>query len=88
MMYKHVISFVTDIDECSQGTTECNQDCINMNGSYNCSCYDGYEPHLDNTTLCVGMQFNIVFSDRIIRLQNECYNFYNTTLAGGGTPVW
>jgi len=54
------MSTVTDIDECSGGTIECNQGCININGSYDCSCYNGYELHLDNGSLCVGMWFNIV----------------------------
>jgi len=57
--YWCINSYITDIDECSLGTAECNQGCVNINGSYNCSCYDGYEIHIDNGTLCVGMHLNI-----------------------------
>uniref|UniRef100_A0A1X7T8K6 EGF-like calcium-binding domain-containing protein n=1 Tax=Amphimedon queenslandica TaxID=400682 RepID=A0A1X7T8K6_AMPQE len=31
-----------DIDECVTGTHSCQQRCINTEGSYNCSCYDGF----------------------------------------------
>ena len=32
----------TDIDECTQGKAECQHICNNTNGSYFCSCKDGY----------------------------------------------
>ena len=44
----------TDIDECSLGTTSCNQVCYNTEGSFICTCYDGYQLHHDDTTMCVG----------------------------------
>ena len=34
--------FGTDIDECSTNSHGCSQVCINTDGSYNCSCHDGY----------------------------------------------
>ena len=39
-----------DIDECSEGTSGCNQICSNTLGSYTCSCQDGYELDIDNHT--------------------------------------
>ena len=39
-----------DIDECSEGTSGCDQLCSNTLGSYTCSCYSGYELDIDNHT--------------------------------------
>ncbi|XP_078575292.1 uncharacterized protein LOC144861342 isoform X2 [Branchiostoma floridae x Branchiostoma japonicum] len=33
---------LTDIDECSLGTDDCDQICENVVGSFSCSCWDGY----------------------------------------------
>ena len=47
--------FSTDIDECSSADlNECDGTCININGSYICSCPSGYYVDLDGHT-CVGM---------------------------------
>ena len=45
------IFFVSDIEECLNGTHGCdvNADCNNTLGSYNCSCKDGF---LGNGTTC------------------------------------
>ena len=42
--------FLSDVDECSEGTDGCHQQCLNTQGSYICSCNTGYE--LLNTTHC------------------------------------
>lgn len=34
--------FLTDIDECSEGTSNCAQECTNTAGSFECSCREGY----------------------------------------------
>ena len=44
---------ISDNDECTLGTDECNQICSNTDGSYNCFCKTGYELELDGHT-CVG----------------------------------
>ena len=31
-----------DIDECSLQLDECEQVCVNLDGSYTCECYEGY----------------------------------------------
>ena len=36
------ISTFIDIDECSTGVDECDQNCQNNIGSYECSCNSGY----------------------------------------------
>lgn len=36
------ISCEIDIDECLEGIHECEHKCINLHGSYKCSCKDGY----------------------------------------------
>ena len=44
---------LSDMDECTLGINECNQDCVNTEGSYLCSCFAGY--HLmSNQKTCVG----------------------------------
>ena len=45
----HFSSF-TDFDECVNKTSGCNQICTNTLGSYNCSCFSGYQ--LKNKTYC------------------------------------
>ena len=39
------VAATTDIDECIEGTAECDTDasCNNTIGGYNCSCNSGYE---------------------------------------------
>ena len=54
------MTFMADIDECSLGTAECNQGCHNEEGSFNCTCYDGYELHLENLAPCVGMHLLLI----------------------------
>ena len=43
----------SDIDECIEGTDACDHNCTNTDGSYYCTCMDGYELELDNHT-CTG----------------------------------
>lgn len=43
-----------DIDECFEGTDDCEQMCINTHGSFTCSCNKGYGA-LDNGRSCVGI---------------------------------
>ena len=33
---------LSDINECDEGISGCNQTCTNTNGSYTCSCSNGY----------------------------------------------
>ena len=49
---RFLLSFL-DIDECHQGSHDCLQNlasCSNTNGSYNCTCHDGYMG--DGKTFC------------------------------------
>jgi len=57
----------SDIDECEEGTDGCDHSCTNTDGSYYCTCMDGYELESDNHT-CSGAQLFIntyVYSMRI-----------------------
>ena len=49
------IAFPTDIDECEEGLDGCDHNCINIFGSYYCTCMDGYELESDNHT-CTGKE--------------------------------
>ena len=42
-----------DVDECLTDNGGCTHQCNNDIGSYNCSCWDGYELSSDNHT-CIG----------------------------------
>ena len=48
-----LIIFHSDIDECERGTDGCDHNCTNTDGSYYCTCMDGYELESDNHT-CTG----------------------------------
>ena len=39
-----------DVDECSLGTDDCEQVCVNVNGSYRCDCEEGYALNSDGRT--------------------------------------
>ena len=42
-----------DIDECAESTDRCSQTCTNTQGSYTCSCVNGYTLQSD-TISCKG----------------------------------
>ena len=46
-----------EINECSVGAHNCQQQCINENGGFRCECFDGYILNADLAT-CSGMQWN------------------------------
>ena len=47
----HIIYHTLDIDECTTGSAECNQQCQNTIGDYYCTCYGpGYQLQQDNST--------------------------------------
>ena len=54
--------FVTlDIDECETGADDCEQICLNLEGSFECSCSDGYELD-ENGRNCTGELLKKSFS--------------------------
>ena len=46
------VSVITDIDECREGSP-CQQGCVNIVGSYACTCNSGYQLAADGRT-CEG----------------------------------
>ena len=54
-IYVHCTKLLTysDIDECTLNIDDCDQLCVNDNGSYHCECYDGYFRD-NNSASCVG----------------------------------
>ena len=46
--------FFLDIDECTEGTSNCSHLCLNTVGSYACQCLLGYQLDVHNHT-CIGM---------------------------------
>ena len=53
-LLNHLLSIITDIDECSEGTSGCSQICENLRGSYNCSCFGGYNVQTNDSSACQG----------------------------------
>ena len=45
--------FVLDIMECNDGLHNCSQVCIELQGEFSCTCYDGYEL-LEDGVSCKG----------------------------------
>lgn len=43
-----------DIDECRDGSDDCDQNCINTAGSYICNCNSGYSLAVDGSS-CIGI---------------------------------
>ena len=48
-----LLYFLIDIDECDEGTSGCTHNCMNIIGSYICSCDLGYRLESDRQT-CYG----------------------------------
>ena len=46
---------VTEINECQERSDLCEQICVNINGSYDCQCNDGYTLNHDGLS-CSGEQ--------------------------------
>lgn len=44
---------ILDIDECREESDDCHQDCYDTEGSYWCSCYEGFTL-ADNNVTCNG----------------------------------
>ena len=54
-----IILSTIDIDECNGNSTiVCSQQCVNTPGSYQCDCYDGYQPIDVNATQCEGKSYS------------------------------
>lgn len=51
----HLLVVTYDEDECAVGSDECEQICINVIASYECSCFDGYILNEDKRT-CFGSE--------------------------------
>ena len=58
-----------EVHECREGLHLCEHICSNTNGSYVCSCYDGYYP-ASNGFSCIGIIIvKLVLSDRVWALK-------------------
>ncbi|XP_065884099.1 mucin-like protein isoform X2 [Dysidea avara] len=53
-----------DIDECANSSSNvCTQQCVNTPGSYQCDCYDGYQPVDVNATQCEDIDECMEYND-------------------------
>lgn len=43
---------LVDVDECETNTDNCAQNCLNTIGSFQCSCYDGFQILEDGSGTC------------------------------------
>ncbi|XP_019645294.1 PREDICTED: multiple epidermal growth factor-like domains protein 6 [Branchiostoma belcheri] len=49
---------ISDVDECAEGSDNCAQVCTNTEGSFTCSCWEGYTLH-DNGWFCHGPKVDL-----------------------------
>ena len=42
-MTAHAFNSSSDVNECENANGGCQQKCVNMEGSYYCACFDGFE---------------------------------------------
>ena len=70
----------TNIDECTVGTHYCDEyaHCTDTDGSFFCTCYDGYETLEDAIS---GLDYcrNTACDDVICTANATCYTFWNET---------
>lgn len=59
MFFNHYFPYL-DIDECTVGST-CSHKCTNTNGSFTCSCFNGYKLQNDGHS-CEGKKKHIAVS--------------------------
>ena len=48
----------SDIGECLIGTHNCSQVCVELDGGFECACFDGYELNSDGVT-CDGIVYGV-----------------------------
>jgi len=53
-LYVHVRASVIDLDECARENGRCPHDCTNTEGSFKCSCHDGFNDVNGDGTKCIG----------------------------------
>ena len=76
-VYKHIIFFNADINECIEGRDNCSQMCTNTEGSFTCGCVDGYLLDIDETT-CNGMYLEFIQYSLLWSLSHKIVlAFYN-----------
>ena len=72
VLYICLSTHLTDNDECADTlANDCTQQCINIPGSYECDCYDGYQAVTVNATQCEGTYITYVYT--------AIYNVYHCT---------
>ena len=70
----YIVIYVSEIDECQRLLDNCQQECINTEGSFNCSCNEGFELQDDEHT-CEGNKLYQLLCDSlfiIVDLDSEC----------------
>ena len=65
------VLFFKDIDECSNGSSNCSDICKNNLGSFTCSCHTGYKLN-DDLRTCQGNFSKIYISKNNKNLEKPC----------------
>lgn len=64
--------FETDVDECLEKTSGCQQICNNTDGSFKCQCFKGFSLNSDNTTCSrTGISLNLIFRKPLYKEDND-----------------
>ena len=83
-----LLTFSSDIDECNMHIHNCEHLCVNIIGSFNCSCQDGFILQSDGHTcegndqnLYVNCIYNVVAANRSCNENNSCEQLCALSLA-------
>ena len=60
MSVLRLATMITDIDECALELDQCEQICVNLNGSYTCECSDGYQTVTGRYYACEGVLYYLL----------------------------
>ena len=64
-----ILYYIIDINEC-EGINDCQQECVNTEGTYNCNCMDGFSL-ADDARNCTGKSNSI-----LVQIPYLCMTFY------------
>ena len=82
----------SDINECQTDNGGCTQTCDNTDGSYQCSCWDGYELTDDRHSCsgkqtCIKMLYQVNATQRTLLKGLNIYAVYNSVTVLGADEV-
>lgn len=72
-----ILIIYLDIDECTEGSSGCAQNCVNNYGSYKCKCRAGYSLKADGKTCSGCKKKNVHIYQEDLVIVTESLPFYS-----------